>query len=72
NEIIPEVIRTYSVEIQRLRRTTINLIDRKEQTQKEMRRIFEALKTRNIEAAVQSMTDHILNIKAAIGILANE
>jgi DNA-binding GntR family transcriptional regulator len=72
NEIIPAIIKSYSVEIQRLRRATINVVDRKKQTQKEMQNIFQALKLRDVEAAVQAMTEHIMNIKKAISTLASE
>ncbi|WP_180952222.1 GntR family transcriptional regulator [Lachnoclostridium edouardi] len=66
NEIIPEIMDRYSPEIQRLQRANMTWRDRGEGTLAEMKKIFQALKDRNLEGAVQAMEEHISNIKAAI------
>jgi len=69
NTIIPDIIDSYRPEIQRIRKANIAWANRKESTQLEMRKIFEALKHRDIYAARLAMQEHILNIKAAVGTL---
>jgi DNA-binding GntR family transcriptional regulator len=66
NEIIPEIMERYSPEIQRIQRANMTWRDRGAGTLIEMKKIFEALKDKDCEGAVEAMEEHISNIKAAI------
>jgi len=72
NSLIPEIINRYLPEIQRIKRANIKWKDRKESTQIEMKKIFHALGTRNVEEAAEAMEVHISNIKTAIGNLSTK
>lgn len=72
NEVIPDIIESLRPEIQRIRRANIKWANRRESTQLEMRKIFEALKNHNPYMARLAMQEHLLNIKAAIGTLRIE
>lgn len=69
NEIIREIIDRYKLEIQRIQRVNMTWMNRKESTQIEMRKLFEALKNHDADAAEKAMNEHITNIKNAISSL---
>ena len=66
NEIIPEIMERYSPEIQRIQRVNMTWRGRGTETLAEMKKIFQALKENDADAAVKAMEEHIFNIKAAV------
>lgn len=66
NPIIPEIINRYAGEIQRIRRANIEWKNRMTPSEQEMRRIFAALKERNVDASCEAMRIHLLNIRDAL------
>lgn len=66
NEIISEVINRYAPEIKRIQRANITWDNRKDDTQEEMKKIFNALVKRDEREAVAAMKEHISNIMKTI------
>ena len=66
NRIIPDILDRYASEIQRIRRATIKWRNRMVPSEQEMRHIFEAIRTRNTDVAVNAMITHLNNIRATL------
>ena len=66
NRIIPDILDRYASEIQRIRRATIKWRNRMVPSEQEMRHIYEAIRTRNTDVAVNAMITHLNNIRATL------
>ena len=72
NIIIPEIINRYAGEIQRIRRANSKWKNRTPASAREMRAIFEAVKRRDTEAAMEAMASHLGNTRKALLQLSQE